>query len=289
MKLFRYQTDAEVNWGVETEQGQFTLPALNGAPFTLGTWLAHPDPLGLVADLHQNAVPLTGEWRLLAPLDNQEVWASGVTYERSKVARMEESESGGDFYDKVYAAERPELFFKALPRRVAGIGDEIRIRRDSTWDVPEPEMTLLMAASGQIVGVTVGNDVSSRSIEGENPLYLPQAKSYDGACALGPYIRVVDETVNLRELAITLDIKRDGQVAFHDQTTTARMKRTPEELAGFLFRECTFPDGVFLMTGTGIVPPDSFTLKPGDTVSITIDGVGTLTNTVAPLAPPTTN
>lgn len=274
--LFRYE-DNGPRVGMMTEAGSFALP------YTLAQILANPDPLTLVANAPRNEPAPDGDFLLLLTLDTQEVWASGVTYERSKVARMEESEGGGDFYDKVYDAERPELFFKALPRRVVGPEAYIRIRRDSTWNVPEPEMTLVIAASGKIVGVTVGNDVSSRSIEGENPLYLPQAKSYDGACALGPFIRLVDDSLDLRNLTIRIKIERSGAVVFEEQTTTARMKRTPEELAGYLFRECTFPDGVFLMTGTGIVPPDDWTLQPFDRVQITIDGVGTLVNTVAPL------
>lgn len=218
---------------------------------------------------------------LLAPIGRQEVWASGVTYLRSRDARMEESKkAGGDnFYDRVYDAERPELFFKATPERVVGPGANVRIRADSTWNVPEPELTLFMAASSKIVGYTCGNDMSSRSIEGENPLYLPQAKSYDGSAALGPCLFVPESPISPDTL-IQLAIARDGQTVFSNSIAISQMKRQHTELVEFLFRECSFPNGCFLMTGTGIVPGDDFTLQSGDTIHITIDGIGTLTNTV---------
>jgi len=280
MKLFRYQSDTGPQIAVESPEGRFRLV---GAPFeSFGSWLSLPDPLAAVTTAMRTArKPVAETVTPLAPLDTQEVWAAGVTYERSKVARMEESESGGSFYDKVYDADRPEIFFKATPRRVVAPGQPVRIRRDSTWNVPEPEMTLVVSSSGRIVGVTIGNDMSSRSIEGENPLYLPQAKTYDGCASLGPAVLLLDETVNLRTLPIHLRITRSGTTVFESETSTARMKRTPEELVGFLFREASFPDGAFLMTGTGIVPPDDFTLASGDSISITIDGIGTLTNPVA--------
>ncbi|GAB3042735.1 fumarylacetoacetate hydrolase family protein [Spirosoma pulveris] len=219
---------------------------------------------------------------LLAPIGRQEVWASGVTYLRSRDARMEESKkSGGDnFYDRVYDAERPELFFKSTPERVMGPGQQVRIRADSTWNVPEPELTLFITSSGKIVGYTCGNDMSSRSIEGENPLYLPQAKSYDGSAALGPCL-YVPETPISPETQIQLEILRDGQTAFVNNIAINQMKRQHTELVSFLYRECSFSFGCFLMTGTGIVPPDSFTLQSGDEVKITIDGIGTLENVVA--------
>ncbi len=290
MKLFRYVASGsgEVGVGIETDRGRFRLtePATGeyGGDCSdfLATWLREEDPLGWVQTHAARASePLESDVTFLAPVDCQEVWASGVTYERSKVARMEESEDGGDFYDKVYTADRPELFFKSTSARVVDPGDPVRVRRDSTWNVPEPEMTLVISSRGQIVGVTVGNDMSSRSIEGENPLYLPQAKTYDGACALGPAVRLLDDAVDLRNLTIRLQITRGGEVAYDESTSTARMRRTPDELVGYLFRETTFPDGVLLMTGTGLVPPDTFSLQSGDVVSITIDGVGTLTNPVA--------
>ncbi len=219
---------------------------------------------------------------LLAPVGNQEVWASGVTYYRSRNARMEESKDagGGSFYDRVYSAERPELFFKSSGHRVVGPGAPVRIRRDSKWNVPEPELTLVLSARGEIVGYTIGNDMSSRDIEGENPLYLPQAKVYDGACALGPCILLAREPIS-RDTVLRIAIERSGATAFGGSTTLHELKRDPQELAAYLFRETTFPVGAFLLTGTGIVPDDSFTLASGDVVRICIDGIGTLENPVA--------
>ena len=219
---------------------------------------------------------------VLAPIGSQEVWAAGVTYYSSRLARMEESRDagGGDFYSRVYDADRPELFMKATPARVVDPGAPFRIRRDSEWDVPEPELTLFASSSGKIVGYTVGNDVSSRSIEGENPLYLPQAKTYDDCACLGPCL-YVPETPLSSEAGVKLEIRREEEVVFAGETSLEQMKRTPEELVGYLFRETSFPTGVFLMTGTGIVPGQDFTLQSGDEVSITIDGIGTLTNPVA--------
>jgi 2-dehydro-3-deoxy-D-arabinonate dehydratase len=219
--------------------------------------------------------------RTLAPIGNQEVWAAGVTYYRSRSARMEESKSagGGDFYDRVYAAERPELFFKATASRVADPGDHVRIRKDASWSVPEPELTLLINPRGQIIGYTVGNDMSSRDIEGENPLYLPQAKVYDRSCALGPCVLISSETLP-PSTPIRVEILRNNQSAFSDATTLAELKRTPSTLVEYLFRDNSFPFGAFLLTGTGIVPPDSFTLVPGDRIRITIDPIGTLENYV---------
>jgi 2-dehydro-3-deoxy-D-arabinonate dehydratase len=218
---------------------------------------------------------------LQAPIQNQEVWASGVTYLRSKVGRQEESKNagGGDFYARVYEAERPELFFKATPSRVIGPGGKVRIRKDSTWDVPEPELTLVITSSGKIVGYTIGNDMSSRSIEGENPLYLPQAKTYDGCAALGPCIYVTKEPLPSTTI-IQLVISRDNKNVFEGSISINQIKRTFTELTGFLYRESTFPNGSFLMTGTGIVPGNEFTLRSGDQISITIEPIGTLVNTV---------
>jgi 2-dehydro-3-deoxy-D-arabinonate dehydratase len=218
---------------------------------------------------------------LLAPIGHQEVWAAGVTYFKSRDARMEESKDagGGDFYARVYDAPRPELFFKGTPSRVVGPGQPVRIRRDSRWNVPEPELTLLVSAAGTIEGYTVGNDMSSRDIEGENPLYLPQAKVYDGSCALGPGIRVAEGPLT-PETAIALEITRGGKIAFSGRTTLAQLKRRPDELVEWLFRDQSFPDGCFLLTGTGIVPGGDFTLEAGDVVSIEIDGIGRLVNPV---------
>lgn len=218
---------------------------------------------------------------ILAPIQSQEIWASGVTYIRSRDARMEESkDAGGDtFYDKVYVADRPELFFKATAQRTVGPNDFVRIRKDSTWDVPEPELTLCMASSGKIVGYTIGNDMSSRSIEGENPLYLPQAKTYDKSAALGPCI-FVDKNGLPADALITLQINRGSSEAFLGQISINQMKRKHDELAAFLFRECTFTHGCFLMTGTGIVPDHPFTLQSGDEVIISIEHIGSLRNIV---------
>ena len=220
---------------------------------------------------------------LLAPIGNQEVWASGVTYYSSRRARIAESKDagGGDFYDRVYTAERPELFFKAVAHKVAGPDSYVKIRRDATWSVPEPELTLLINPRGQIIGYTVGNDMSSRDIEGANPLYLPQAKVYDRSCALGPCVLVSSEALPL-STSIELEILRGGKSEFTGTTTLAEMKRKPATLAEYLFRDNSFPNGAFLMTGTGIVPPDSFTLQAGDQIRITIDAIGSLANEVAP-------
>lgn len=217
----------------------------------------------------------------LAPILNQELWASGVTYLRSKVGREEESKQtgGSDFYARVYAAERPELFFKASAHRTVGPGGTVRIRKDSVWNVPEPELTLVITKSGKIVGYTIGNDMSSRSIEGENPLYLPQAKTYDGCAALGPCV-YVSETPLPGNTMIRMKITRGGANVFEEEITIDQMKRTQEELVSFLFRECSFPHGCLLMTGTGIVPSSDITLERGDEISITLEPIGTLTNTV---------
>lgn len=219
---------------------------------------------------------------ILAPIQSQEVWAAGVTYYRSRSARIEESKDagGGTFYDRVYSAERPELFFKATGRRVIGHQGAVRIRSDATWSVPEPELTLLISPAGTIVGYTIGNDMSSRDIEGENPLYLPQAKVYDGSCALGPCVLLSSEPLD-RTTTIEIEIVRHGEAVFSGSTTLAELKREPQELAAFLFRDNSFPDGVFLMTGTGVVPGDDFTLASGDVVRISIAGIGTLKNFVA--------
>lgn len=220
--------------------------------------------------------------RTSAPIDEQEVWAAGVTYLRSKSARMDESKESGAavFYDKVYEAERPEIFFKATSHRVVGHNGQVRIRKDSTWNVPEPELTLFISSSKTIEGYTIGNDMSSRSIEGENPLYLPQAKSYDGCASIGPCILVPEHPISL-ETGIHLSIERNGNEIFTGSAKLTQMKRKLSELTEWLTRECSFPNGVFLMTGTCLVPEDNFTLQTFDKVSITIDGIGTLSNIVA--------
>lgn len=219
---------------------------------------------------------------LQAPIASQEVWAAGVTYLRSMTARMEEAKNagGGNFYDRVYSADRPELFFKSTRHRVSAPGQPVRLRHDSQWNVPEPELTLAINARGHIFGYTIGNDMSSRDIEGENPLYLPQAKVYDGSAALGPCL-VLTPDLPAGNTVIHLEIRRDGAVAFTGDTTIDRIKRPLPSLADWLFRDQTFPHGCYLMTGTGIVPPDTFTLRSRDEVRITIEPVGTLINPIA--------
>jgi 2-dehydro-3-deoxy-D-arabinonate dehydratase len=219
---------------------------------------------------------------ILAPIDLQEVWAAGVTYLRSKTAREEESASAGgaSFYDRVYTAPRPELFFKATPQRVVGPGQPIRARADSKWTVPEPELALVISPQLKIVGYTIGNDVSARDIEGENPLYLPQAKVYRQSCALGPCITLADAMPPRQSVRIRLAVTRGDSIAFEGETGLDRMARPLEDLVDWLGRENDFPDGVILLTGTGVVPPDDFTLHAGDVVSISIDGIGMLTNPV---------
>lgn len=218
---------------------------------------------------------------LLPPIGTQEVWAAGVTYFKSRTARMEESKSAGgsDFYDRVYHADRPELFMKSSAHRVRAHGAKLSLRRDSSWMVPEPELTLLINPAGRIQGYTIGNDLSSRDIEGENPLYLPQAKTFDGCIALGPGVLVSNEPLD-REIPIGLKILRSGKVVFEDATDTGKMKKKPASLVEYLYHSCSFPVGSYLMTGTGIVPPDDFTLQAGDEIQITIEPVGTLVNTV---------
>jgi 2-dehydro-3-deoxy-D-arabinonate dehydratase len=217
---------------------------------------------------------------LLAPIDRQEVWAAGVTYRRSQVARMEESQGAADFYDRVYAAARPELFFKATPHRVVGPNEAVRIRADARWNVPEPELALVLNSRLELVGYTVGNDMSSRDIEGENPLYLPQAKVYDGSCALGPWITLAPAMPPPAEITIALSIERGGRRVFEGATSIGQMARSFGDLIAWLARDNSFPQGVILLTGTGIVPGDDFTLTPDDTIRITISGIGTLANTV---------
>ena len=219
-----------------------------------------------------------------APIDRQEVWAAGVTYLRSRDARMEESVAAKSAYDLVYEADRPEIFFKATPSRVTGPGEEIAIRGDSTWDVPEPELALLINRDGEIIGYSIGNDMSSRSIEGENPLYLPQAKMYSRCAGLGPVITLAWEMGDIRDRAIRLVIRRGGEVLFDGSTSTSQIHRTFDDLVGYLRRHNEFPHGVFLMTGTGIIPPSEFTLEHGDDVEISIDNIGSLRQPVIRLA-----
>jgi len=243
---------------------------------------------GYLQQVSADTTPVSDEVRaefinrdLLAPIGSQEVWAAGVTYLKSRDARMEESETSGGatLYDRVYDAPRPELFFKAVAHRVAAPGKEVYIRKDSEWNVPEPELTLFINSKGTIQGYTIGNDMSSRSIEGENALYLPQAKIYEKSAALGPCL-LVSPTPIATESVIKMIIKRNGETVYEDATTVSRIKRSFTELTGYLYSECDFPVGCFLMTGTCLVPPATFTLQPGDVVEIAIDGIGTLVNTI---------
>jgi 2-dehydro-3-deoxy-D-arabinonate dehydratase len=248
---------------------------------TLADVLAAANPIELIeaVAIPYAARPLSS-LKLLAPIDRQEVWAAGVTYKRSKVAREEESAGAAQFYDKVYSAPRPELFLKATAERVVHPNGPIRVRKDSKWNVPEPELTLMVSPDLRIVGYTIGNDVSSRDIEGENPLYLPQAKVYDGSCAIGPVVVLAASLPAVGQAEIRLVIRRNGVVAFDGATSVAQMARTPEDLVSWLGKENRFPSGVALLTGTGIVPPDAFSLAPGDLVEISIAGIGTLCNPV---------
>jgi len=270
MYLTRHQTPSGPRWAVD---GRFLPPA-----FTLGLLLELP--VAAVADFLA-ALP-TGEpaeGALLAPIEPlQEVWAAGVTYLRSRDARKEES-SVADVYQKVYDAARPEVFFKAAGWRVVANGQQVRIRADSRWNVPEPEMVLVINRGGEIVGYCAGNDMSSRDIEGENPLYLPQAKIYDGSCALGSGIQLARPD-DLRNLPIRIEIVREGAMVFRGESSTAQMRRTPEELAACLVSELTFPQGAFLMTGTCVVPGEGFTLRSGDMMRIKVGAIA-LENSVA--------
>jgi 2-dehydro-3-deoxy-D-arabinonate dehydratase len=233
----------------------------------------------LISSLAAGGKELIAE--VLAPVGNQELWACGVTYLRSKVGRQEESKlsGGADFYAKVYEAERPEVFFKSTAHRIVGHKAKVNIRKDSTWDVPEPELTLVVTSSGKIIGYTIGNDMSSRSIEGENPLYLPQAKTYDACAAVGPCIYVTEEPLS-PDTMISININRNNKMIFEGSVTISQMKRTVQELVSFVYRACSFPDGCLIMTGTGIVPGNDFTLKSGDEINISIDNIGKLINFV---------
>ena len=245
--------------------------------------LEGPEPVRQLEEAARGNLPrlALAEVRLCAPVEQQEVWAAGVTYQRSKVARIAESDFSATAYDRVYAADRPELFFKSMPEKVVANAEPVGIRRDARWSVPEPELALVLNSRGGLVGCTIGNDMSSRDIEGENLLYLPQAKTYDRSCALGPWITLGVTEAAVRNWEIRLEILRAGQPAFADSTSVAQIKRGFGELAGYLFRSQTFARGAVLLTGTGIVPPETFTLQAGDVVVIDITGIGRLRNTVA--------
>lgn len=287
MQLARFVGPAgDVGVGLVRGDALLTLPLAEAGLATLADLLETPQPASVVDALAQRPttlVPLTAA-QLLPPIDQQEVWAAGVTYTRSRSARMEESVAAASVYDRVYAADRPELFFKASPHRTVGHGGRVRIRRDAAWNVPEPELALVLNSRLAVVGYTIGNDMSSRDIEGENPLYLPQAKVYDGACALGPWITLPLAMPPRERIGIRLRVVRRGAEAFAGETSIARMARSFEDLVGYLGRDNSFPRGAFLLTGTGIVPDKDFTLEPGDRVEIDIDGIGKLVNDVERLA-----
>ena len=273
--------DDQIRLGVVTDER--TVVDLTATGLTsLTALLESHDPVAAVRVAAHGPLPrhALADVKLLAPVERQEVWAAGVTYLRSKAARMEESDFSATAYDRVYEAERPEIFFKSLPDKVVPTGEPVGIRRDSTWNVPEPELALMLSSRGQVVGYTIGNDMSSRSIEGENLLYLPQAKTYFRSCALGPWIALGTPETAARAWTIALDIRRDGASAFSGLTSVGQIKRTFDELAGFLFRSQVFPHGAVLLTGTGIVPDESFTLQEGDEVTIDVSGIGRLTNPV---------
>lgn len=264
-----------------TDEGAIPLDLAGGRYRSLFEILESENPEEVVSLLTQGQkLVRLSELILLPPIDQQEVWAAGVTYKRSKVARMEESTSGASFYDMVYASPRPELFFKATPHRVAGHDQIVRIRSDANWNVPEPELALVLNSRLKIVGYTIGNDMSSRDIEGQNPLYLPQAKVYDQCCGLGPWISLETSMPPREHVTIQMNIRRGEDIVFHGQTDLTQLARTPENLVSWLARDNSFPHGAFLLTGTGIVPDNNFTLKKNDVVEILIAGIGALINTV---------
>jgi 2-dehydro-3-deoxy-D-arabinonate dehydratase len=283
MRVCRFSAGDEVTrLGVVTDDD--TVIDLTSTGLTsLTALLESRDPVAAVRVAAHGPLPThpVANVRLHAPVERQEVWAAGVTYLRSKAARMEESDFSATAYDRVYDADRPEIFFKALPDKVVPTGEPVGIRRDSTWNVPEPELALVLSSRGQVVGYTIGNDMSSRSIEGENLLYLPQAKTYFRSCSLGPWMTLGTPESAARTWSISLEIHRQGKSVFTGTTTVGQIKRTFDELAGFLFRSQVFPHGAVLLTGTGVVPDDSFTLQESDEVTIAISGIGTLRNTVA--------
>ena len=284
MKLCRFTTNSSSNVRIGLIANDRTVLDLSGAGVQRMKDLLERadlvDELGRLSRAGLAEQPLDGV-RLLTPVESQEVWAAGVTYLRSKEARMVESEFSATAYDLVYDAVRPEIFFKSLPEKVVSPGDAVGIRHDARWNVPEPELALVINSSGKIIGFTIGNDMSSRDIEGENLLYLPQAKIYTGSCAVGPWIVVGLTEEDARQWSIHLEIRRSGQTVFSGETRTDKIKRRFNELVDYLFRSQKFPHGAVLLTGAGIVPPDSFTLAGADMVHITISGIGTLENPVA--------
>jgi 2-dehydro-3-deoxy-D-arabinonate dehydratase len=274
-------TSGQAAIGLLENKTVYPLSMASGQYQTLAEILASEDPAATATLLADRDTPLSlSNVSLLAPIDQQEVWAAGVTYRRSRTARMEESVGAARFYDLVYESPRPELFFKATPHRVAGPGSPVRIRSDAAWNVPEPELALMLDAKLRLVGFTIGNDMSSRDIEGENPLYLPQAKVYDRSCALGPCVTLLIGMPRPAQTEIGMFIRRGGSTVFAGKTSVAQMARTFDDLIDYLGRDNSFPNGAILLTGTGIVPQDDFTLQPGDIIEITIDGIGSLVNPV---------
>jgi 2-dehydro-3-deoxy-D-arabinonate dehydratase len=282
MRIGRFESGTgEIRIGLV--QDDTTALDLTAAGITdLQPLLEAADPVSTLAQLAKQPLPrlaLAGlRWR--APVERQEVWAAGVTYLRSKKARMDESDFSANAYDRVYEAERPELFFKALPHKVVAAGEPVGIRRDAAWSVPEPELALVFNSQGRLAGYTIGNDMSSRDIEGQNLLYLPQAKIYDRSCALGPWLTLGASEAEAREWRVRLRIQRAGHCVFSGETSVGQIKRRFDELADFLFRCQTFPHGVVLLTGTGIIPPDTFSLQAHDRIEIEISGIGALVNPV---------
>ena len=282
MRLCRFKNQqSEIRIGLLAETSSL-LDLSPAGILELEPLLESEDAFERLAQLSQSSLPQVplSEIRLCAPVERQEVWAAGVTYLRSKTARMEESDFSANAYDRVYDAERPELFFKSLAEKVVAAGEDVGIRRDSKWSVPEPELALVMNSRGRIIGYTIGNDMSARDIEGANLLYLPQAKIYRGSCALGPCITLGVSEAAARQWTIRLEINRNGKQVFGGETSVAKIKRNFEELASFLFRGQVFPHGAVLLTGTGVVPPDSFTLQEQDRIRIEISGIGLLENPV---------
>jgi 2-dehydro-3-deoxy-D-arabinonate dehydratase len=282
MKLCRFQERNEVHVGLVIDEDSSVLDLTPAGVQQMQSLLESDDLTTQLDQFSKQNLPRFSldQIKLRAPVEQQEVWAAGVTYLRSKTARMQESDFSATAYDKVYAAERPELFFKAVAGKVVATSDAVGIRRDARWNVPEPELALVLNSKGRIVGYTIGNDMSSRDIEGENLLYLPQAKIYDRSCALGPWIAIDADETAARNWTIRLAIERNGTRVFSGETSVGRIKRRFEELTGFLFRCQTFPHGAVLLTGTGVVPPEDFTLQERDVVQIEISGIGSLVNPV---------
>ncbi|MDB6031303.1 MAG: Fumarylacetoacetate hydrolase [Verrucomicrobiales bacterium] len=280
MKLCRFETGGEARVGLMLDGDILDLSA-EGID-RLSSLLEFEGLVAQLNNLAQQNLPRhkLAQVKLLSPLDKQEVWAAGVTYLRSKKARMEESDFSATAYDRVYEAPRPEIFFKSVPEKVVPMGDAVGIRKDAKWNVPEPELVLILNSRGHLVGYSIGNDMSSRDIEGENLLYLPQAKIYDRSCAMGPFIRVGASEAEARTWTIQVQILRQGNLVFRGDTSVSQIKRSFDELAGYLLRSQTFPHGVALLTGTGVVPPNDFTLQVGDRITIAISGIGELENEV---------